>query len=584
MSAVRRQPESQPAERASRRWFPPSAGLPRLIGWLVWLLGILTIAGVFLPEQRRRIHYLVQIVGVPVLASATATAVATVLGVLLLVLAGGLRRRKRRAWLAAVIVTLGVALSHLARGLEVEQAGVALLVLGPLIATRREFYAVGDPTTRWYAVRLPIQLLVASIALGMIALVIRPGSMIGHPSLWEEFQEITLGLIGVSGPVRFTSDRATDVVAATSLAFGVVVAFVAVYLALRCAQPRAVLTAEDEARLRRLLELHGARDSLGYFALRRDKSVAWSESGKAAVLYRVVSGVALASGDPIGDPEAWPGAIEAFLELARRHAWIPAAIACSERGATVYRRHGLDALELGDEAIVDIAEFTLDGRAMRGVRQAVNRLERGGYEVRIRRVRDVGPDDMIELVHVMSAWRGSSVERGFSMALSRLGDPADADCVVVTAHQAGVLRGLLHFVPWGDCCLSLDLMRRDRTAENGLSELMIVRLLQAGPDLGIERVSLNFAAFRAALDRGSRIGAGPVLRVWRRLLVVASRWWQIESLYRFNVKFHPRWAPRFLCFASGRDLPRIALASLEAEALLVRPRPLQRMLHREGVV
>ena len=82
---------------------------------------------------------------------------------------------------------------------------------------------------------------------------------------------------------------------------------------------------------------HGDRDSLGYFALRRDKSVVFSPSGKAAVSYRVVAGVMLASGDPIGDPEAWPGAIEGFLDEAA-HAWTPAVIGCSEEGGTVWTR------------------------------------------------------------------------------------------------------------------------------------------------------------------------------------------------------------------------------------------------------
>lgn len=345
---------------------------------------------------------------------------------------------------------------------------------------------------------------------------------------------------------------------------------------LRPAEPAAHLSPEEERALRVLLCRHGDRDSLGYFSLRRDKNVIWSPSGKAALTYRVLHGVLLIGGDPIGDPEAWPGALRAALDLAARHAWLPAVLGCSEQGATVWARHGLDALELGDEAIVTPASFTLSGRPMRGVRQAVARVERAGYTALVRRTADLPAEELAELVAAARAWRGAAAERGFSMALSRLGDPADADCVVVTAHRAGALRGLLHFVPWGQDGLSLDLMRRDRTADNGLNELMIVALLDACRDLGVIRLSLNFAAFRSALERGARIGAGPVCRLWRAVPVLASRWWQIESLYRFNAKFQPTWQPRFLCFPSPRNLPRIALAALEAEAFLTRPRPLTR--------
>ena len=338
------------------------------------------------------------------------------------------------------------------------------------------------------------------------------------------------------------------------------------------ARPVAVLPMADESRLRELLRRHGATDSLGYFALRRDKSVVWSASGKAAIMYRVVLGVALASGDPIGDIEAWPGAIAAFRERVSRCGWTPAVLGCSERGAVVYRReYGLHALALGDEAILQVATFTLDGRAMRCTRQAGTRLQRAGYEVRVRRAREVAPGELDELRDAAAAWRTDPVERGYSMALSRLGDPADPDCVIATAYQHGVLRGLLHFVPWGPRGLSLDLMRRDRGGDNGLNEFMIASVMQQCPAIGVDEVSLNFAVFRDALERGAQIGAGPVLRLWRRVLLVASRWWQIDSLYRFNAKFQPQWQARFVSYPAARDVPRIALAALEAEAFIVRP-------------
>ncbi len=82
------------------------------------------------------------------------------------------------------------------------------------------------------------------------------------------------------------------------------------------------------------------------------------------------------------------------------------------------------------------------------------------------------------------------------------------------------------------------------------------------------KVSLNFAMFRSALARGERLGAGPVLRAWRGILVFLSRWFQIESLYKFNAKFQPYWEPRFVVYPTARDLPRIGLSALQAEAFI----------------
>ena len=101
------------------------------------------------------------------------------------------------------------------------------------------------------------------------------------------------------------------------------------------------LTDEQREQLRELLARWGRIDSLSYFALRDDRSAIFSKSGKAAVTYRVIGTVSLAGGDPIGDPEAWPGAIEEWLAEARSYGWIPAVLGASERGAKAFHRAGL---------------------------------------------------------------------------------------------------------------------------------------------------------------------------------------------------------------------------------------------------
>jgi lysyl-tRNA synthetase class 2 len=290
------------------------------------------------------------------------------------------------------------------------------------------------------------------------------------------------------------------------------------------------------------------------------------------VAYRVVGAVSLASGDPIGDVEAWPGAIDSWLEQARRHAWIPAVMGASEEGGTVYARHGLNALELGDEAVVEVDEFTLEGRAMRGVRQAHKKVGRAGYSVRVRRHADIPEAEMATLLDRADRWRDGQTERGFSMALGRLGDPDDGQCVMLECRDGeGGLRALLSFVPWGAQGLSLDLMRRDRDSDNGLLEFMVIELIGQSEAVGVKRVSLNFAMFRAVFERGGRLGAGPVLRLWRSVLIFFSRWWQIESLYRANAKYRPIWEPRYLLYCRSSDLPRIGVASARAEGFITAP-------------
>jgi lysyl-tRNA synthetase class 2 len=564
--------------RQQRRWVPLSASLLGLVIGLGYI-----IQGLSPHLYHRRLRDLSNIVPGTLINLTRTTDV--IIGVLLLMLSHGLRRRKRRAW-AAVMTLLAVglvlhgglgivafAISHhgTARFAHPLQfAGTAVLLVA-LFAFRRQFYAVGDQRSRWRSLWVLCCLAVADLVIGLAAFSII-GGVRGSYSLSQRVYTVLMNIAGFSGPVRFINEDRADHFGFVTGGLGLLTLLLAIYLFLRPAGPQARLQAADATRIRALLSRYGEQDSLGYFALRDDKSVLWSPSGKSCIGYRVMSGVMLASGDPIGDPEAWPGAIHSFLDEAARHAWVPAVIGCSELGAEIWcREGGLTALELGDEAVVGIADFSLEGRAMRNVRQMASRVCKKGYVADVRRVGDIPPDEVGRMIRQADSWRGNPTERGFSMALGRIGGPDDGECVLATATQDGVLRALLHFVPWGSDGLSLDLMRRDRAATAGLNDFLIVEAIKCAPDLGVKRISLNFAMFRAALERGERIGAGPVLRAWRGFLLFLSRWFQIESLYKFNAKFCPEWVPRFLVFPGTRDAPRIGIAALEAEAFLVWP-------------
>ncbi len=562
--------------------------MPAAAGRAALLIGALDIVNGVVP--RFRTSRISEIAGIlPGSVTTLAETASLLVGILLIMLAHALRRRKARAWRAVVVLLPVGAVLEALRWRHPLAASVSLLLFGVLLLSRAEFYALPDPRSRWRALGNLIVLGAFDVVIGWVLVAAHARDVGLGPG--DRLRQVVLGLAGVDGPVGYASAHAGALVSSSLAGLGALTAVTTIHLALRPERPAAALTPGDERRLRAMLDQWGGQDSLGYFALRRDKSVIFSPSGKAAVTYRVVAGVMLASGDPLGDAEAWPGAIRRFLEEAGRHAWIPAVIGCGESGGEAWTREGgLGALELGDEAVVEVAGFTLEGRAMRNVRQMVHRVERLGYTCHVRRAGDLTEAERDRIHAAAVSWRGTTAERGFSMALGRFGDPADAGCVVVTAHgpaqasppaagarprggeETGDVRAVLHFVPWGRDGLSLDLMRRDLRADPGLNEFLIVRALEAAPELGVTRVSLNFAVFRAALARGERLGAGPVSRAWRGVLVFLSRWFQIDSLYRFNAKFRPVWEPRFLVFPASRDLPRIGVAALRAEAFLTPPR------------
>jgi lysyl-tRNA synthetase, class II len=543
---------------------------PRWVSRVVWLIGAITLSSALLPSMRGRVDLVHDVV--PDVFPAAATTGAAAIGALLILLARSVRRGKFRGWLVATVLSGIAVLAHLVKGLDVEEAAMSLLVFGYLLATRREFTARPDPRSNQRLVGVLLFGPLLAGLLGFLWLVIDADGQAPGTGLWDRVAQSLLGLVGIAGPVKFVSASSSDQAAVALVVLGAAVLFVALLVATQPVDGPHPPDDQERDQLACLLDRWGSQDSLGYFTLRDDRCVIFAPSGKSALTYRVVGTVSLAAGDPIGDVEAWPGVINAWLAEAKSYGWTPAVLAASEVGAQAFDRAGLDALELGDEAILDVDSFSLEGRAMRGIRQAVTRCARAGITVTCHRVADLTPADLVDVRHRADAWRDGEVERGFSMALGRFGEARDPETVVVLARdEAGDLRGLLHFVPWGRDGLSLDLMRRDRLSENGLIEAMVAGLLTAAPGLGVHRVSLNFAVFRSVFARGERLGAGPVLRLWRSILLGLSRFWQIESLYRANAKYHPTWEPRFVCFRSSSDLPRVGIAALRAEAFLVAP-------------
>ncbi|MEU6537741.1 bifunctional lysylphosphatidylglycerol synthetase/lysine--tRNA ligase LysX [Streptomyces sp. NPDC047000] len=494
--------------------------------------------------------------------------------VFLFLLAAATAARKKIAWwlvvvyLGLVVVTDALGLSL---GLYFESVpsltvcGVALVLL---VVARREFYAASRRGAVWRALAVLCAGLAAAVLAGWALVSLFPGTLPESQHLAWAATRVLGGLVSA----RSFDGRPPHALYFLLGLFGALALLNAAATLFRSQRLEAALHGDEEPRIRALLRAYGDQDSLGYFATRRDKAVVFSPSGKAAVTYRVEAGVCLASGDPVGDREAWPHAIAAWLDVARRYAWAPAVMGASEDGATAFTRAGLGALQLGDEAILHVPGFDLDGRDMRVTRQAVHRVRRTGATCRVRRHAVLTDTETEEIVGRADAWRDTETERGFSMALDRLGDPADGDCLLVEALAPdGTLLALLSFVPWGRDGVSLDLMRRDRAAPNGVMEFMVAELCAAAPRLGVHRISLNFAVFRSVFEEGARIGAGPVLRLWRRLLLFFSRWWQLEALYRSNAKYRPEWYPRFLCYAEPAALARIGLASGIAEGFVSVP-------------
>jgi lysylphosphatidylglycerol synthetase-like protein (DUF2156 family) len=313
--------------------------------------------------------------------------------------------------------------------------------------------------------------------------------------------------------------------------------------------------AAERARVAALVA-HPDADSLAPFATRADKSYALSPDGWAAIGYRVLWGTALAGGDPVGSRAAADAAIEAFLDTCARNGWRPAVLGASDAARERWRAHGLTrGVVIGDEAILDVASFSLASRRMRNVRQAVQRTHNAGLTVHI------GPYEPDQLAPVLMDWLHGKPERGFAMNLDRLLEPRPDCLLAVATDRHGVPQAFARFAPCAaGRVLTLDVAPRRADAPNGVVERLIVDVLEYGRAHGVAELSLNFAGFRRVYE-----GTGPATRVAATLAHVLDGWIELGPLYRFTAKFHPAWRPRSVLLRSWLDVGRVAAAALRAE-------------------
>jgi len=546
----------------SPKWLPRAAALGAAF------VGLVNIASTLTPNVRWRGHLLLQYE--PVQAMRLFHALALPAGAALLLVAPYLLKRRRRAWQVALVLMLALGLFDLLKGLDFEETVLTWAVAAVLVRGRDAFGVRHDRITLRSALwRVPL------LGLGGLSLTaVVAWATEGHPSWGKVVRETGDLLLWHSGPIHFRHTLQIQHHRLAWVPLGVHLIeigtlFAIAYVVFRpLAAPRGLPGVGAREAARSLVERYG-RDTLSYFKLRADKQYFFSDDRTAFVGYRIENGVLLLSGDPVGADEAVPGLLEQLQAFAQARALKLGAIGASERMRPLYESLGLRMIYLGDEAIIDLQKFSLEGRPIRKVRQSVTRLRKAGYSAELQPLGELDQPTLERVEEVLEKGREGAPERGFSMALDSLKGAEHAETLLVLARdEEGAIKGVLHFVPcFGRPMVSLSFMRRDPETPNGLTEFLVCSAVELLSERGLQEMSLNFATFAKYMHSPQT----PIERLLGWIAAKFNPYFQIESLYRFNAKFFPRWEPRYLVYQGTLGLPRAGLAAAWAEGQLWKP-------------
>ena len=459
-------------------------------------------------------------------------------------------------FVAAIVNTIGASPHHV-----VALSGLGVGVL--LVATRRQFFVEPDTAKVAPTLTTAISML---LGLGVIItgwILWRHPATSSRPPLGHAARATIAAMAGADGALGQVTGTGAYHLAGALMAIASLIVLVTTVILLAPHAPPAV-DVGDRRIVEGLVASSPVADGLSPMVLRHDKSYFFSPDGRAAIGYRVVSGIALFGGDPVGDPAAFPAAIDGFLEHAAQHGWRPAGIGARGDIAPQWTSRGLQSIGIGDEAVVNVEPFRLDTPRLRNVRQAAKRSVNFGVTTEVRREGELRPAEQLEFLGVAEEIWGHHGERGFSMNLDHVLDGERPETVVALARDAtGRPVGFQRYAPSaGSSMLSLDTMVRLPDAPNGVNERMIVDVIDWSRSNGVERVSLNFAAFRELFEKANR-SALEGLGFWGAHRF--DRYIRVESLYRFNEKFRPDWVPRSVVFRSWVDIGWVILAAVQAE-------------------
>jgi len=542
--------------------------VPATAAWMVAAGGLIDLVAALFPHPEQALAVAERLGPGVVVPAAHALLVPA--GALLLVGARGLARRGRRAWRLSVALLGLSAVLHLVRGPDYAAAIVTGLIAMALVARRQDFTFRGDPEAQPSALLRLAAMLALAVAYGLTA--IWAYQMIADLpfSVHDALLDTLRGLAGLR-PLRNTylppSFSWWFPFSLLSIA-----AIGLIWAAQVWVRPWRQRFSPDPGRRRRAAQIvrEWGNDTLAPFTLRADKEC--FITGQSLIAYRAVRGIAVVSGDPVGPPAEAGPALDEFLAYVRGRGWHVAVLGASGRLLQAYRDRGLHPMYQGSEAVIDVGAFSLEGRRVRALRQAVHRLARRGYRAEAVLAGDVSPELRRELTAVDRDWLRGRIRKGFTMELDSLFSLGGGDALfIVGRDENGGVTGCLHLaVCPASRSLSLSSVPRRPGTPNGFSAWLIVDAVSWARRNGFERVSLNFAPFadllsaRTVLSSGQRLERGILMRLKRMLAL------QLDNLVRFNGQFSPDWEPRYLVVERRADLPRVALAAMAAEGYLPR--------------
>jgi len=506
---------------------------PRVLAVFTFLAGVVLLFSGATPAAEGRLALLNRLLPLGIIEASHFFG--SVAGAVLLLLSQALARRLDGAWVLTVSAVAAGIVASLLKGADYEEAIILAFVLLVLWRARPAF----DRRAAFFDTRFSAgwSLAVAgaigaSIWLGFFAF----KHVAFSNELWWQFE-----LHGEAS--RFLRASVGSAVAVILFAVS-----------------RIVSPARHEAEEPTDADIDAATDIIGtqttasaYLVYLRDKALFFDEQRRGFVMYGVEGRTWVALGDPVGPVDTHANLIRLFLERCDDYAATPVFYEIRKESLHQYADFGLTFVKLGEEAVVDLSQFCLEGSRGKPLRHALRHLEHHGASCRV--VCPTGVPSLLgELRAVSDDWleHKAGGEKGFSLGFFR--DDYMQRFPIAIVEQGGRVVAFANLWPGPQALeLSVDLMRFRHDAPNGVMEGLTVHVMRWGKEQGYRSFSLGMAPL-------SGFERSPVAPLWTRLgsflYTHGETFYNFQGLRAYKDKFHPVWQSRYLAYPGGLTLPR----------------------------